>query len=167
MKNDIKGTWVEDLRSGKFPQASGVLVGEVEIGDHTVVGYCCLGVLTDQYVRTHPNGDLKWSADGLTLYQRCEAEEEEYAEYSDATGHWNEFTDNDLPNMVADWAGITGKRGEGETVTVTRDTHAYQSVERDMKSNPLIGGVGAIYRNDNAHETFEQIADAIEKDETL
>jgi len=167
MHSNIKEAWVEDLRSGKFPQASGVLVGEIEgaVSGPEVVGYCCLGVLTHQFVRTHPDGPLKWSDDGLQLLRRCD--EEDGVEFSDEDGDWYEFSDNDLPIEVAEWAGITGDRGEGETVTVTRDDEEYTRAERDMQANPLIGGVTAIYRNDDKHETFEQIADAIEQDETL
>jgi hypothetical protein len=163
MKDDIKHTWVEDLRSGEFQQANGVLVG----GSEDEVGYCCLGVLTHQFVRTHPDGPLKWSDDGLTLYRRCRDEDQDEVEYSDRDGDWYEFADNDLPEEVAEWAGLDGERGDGERVTVVANGSSHERVEHDMKSNPLINGVTAIYRNDNARETFEQIADAIEQDGTL
>lgn len=51
IKKSIKTRWIKALRSGKFLQANGALVGEVETGvdqdSNSVMapGFCCLGVL--------------------------------------------------------------------------------------------------------------------------
>lgn len=39
--SNLKSTWVEALRSGKYNQVKGTLKGRTESGE---VGYCCLGV---------------------------------------------------------------------------------------------------------------------------
>ncbi len=44
MKADLKNRWLEALRSGKYEQATGALMAEIDDG---AVGYCCLGVLCD------------------------------------------------------------------------------------------------------------------------
>ena len=44
MNPDIKKRWVEALRSGQYSQIRGKLHRENE-------GYCCLGVLTDLYLK--------------------------------------------------------------------------------------------------------------------
>lgn len=43
MKKEIKKLWVRALRSGKYVKGKGML--------KTKKGYCCLGVLTDLYIK--------------------------------------------------------------------------------------------------------------------
>ena len=45
MKPEIKAQWIEALRSGEYKQTKGEL--------RTPNGYCCLGVLTDLYLKKH------------------------------------------------------------------------------------------------------------------
>lgn len=54
MKEDVKAEWVEALRSGDYPQTTGMLRNT----DKGVVGYCCLGVLCDLYQKSNP--PLSW-----------------------------------------------------------------------------------------------------------
>lgn len=49
MKTDIKKKWVRALRSGKYKKAQGNL--RVEGSSGGIKGYCCLGVLSDLYVK--------------------------------------------------------------------------------------------------------------------
>lgn len=79
MKLDAKNKWVEALRSGRYQQAKGNLFKPDE-------GYCCLGVLTDLYLKEHGistgnhEGDIKTHSQGYT---------------------------NGIPNQeVEDWAGL-------------------------------------------------------------
>jgi hypothetical protein len=44
VNQDVKKLWVEELRSGRYTQAVGHLY-------HPLEGFCCLGVLTDVYLR--------------------------------------------------------------------------------------------------------------------
>jgi hypothetical protein len=44
MTPELKAKWIEALRSGKFPQATGELK---KIRSGEVVGFCCLGVLCE------------------------------------------------------------------------------------------------------------------------
>lgn len=45
MKPEIKAQWIQALRGGEYTQTKGEL--------RTPNGYCCLGVLTDLYLKEH------------------------------------------------------------------------------------------------------------------
>jgi hypothetical protein len=47
MKSRIKKLWLEALRSGEYEQGTKCL--------RNCDKYCCLGVLTDLYIKEHPN----------------------------------------------------------------------------------------------------------------
>ncbi|QGT54331.1 hypothetical protein b3_0087 [Synechococcus phage B3] len=49
MKQEIKEKWVAALRSGEYQQTTGCL--------RSSEGFCCLGVLTDLYLKEH---DEEW-----------------------------------------------------------------------------------------------------------
>ncbi len=68
MNQEVKKKWVDALRSGKYDQCKGSLKGEK--------GYCCLGVLTDLYLKEK---NLDW------------------IEYQ----NWGT-----LPSLVTHWAGL-------------------------------------------------------------
>lgn len=89
MNADVKKRWLEVLRSGEYAQAGGALRSDV--------GYCCLGVLCDLYVK---DGHAEW--------------------------HFNQDMDNDvsydifdegahLPGRVMDWAGLNSSDPYVET----------------------------------------------------
>ncbi|HEV2376204.1 MAG TPA: hypothetical protein VGS19_29045 [Streptosporangiaceae bacterium] len=48
MDPGVRAQWCAALRSGEYKQTKGTLRGETPEGDE---GYCCLGVLTDLYVK--------------------------------------------------------------------------------------------------------------------
>jgi hypothetical protein len=48
MNPEIRARWCAALRGGEYQQAREMLRLE---GDHGIEGYCCLGVLTDLYVK--------------------------------------------------------------------------------------------------------------------
>ncbi len=56
MKKEVKEKWIADLRSGEFPQTTCVL--------HSNDGYCCLGVLVNQFVD-------EWATINGSLAGRC------------------------------------------------------------------------------------------------
>lgn len=58
MKADIKKKWVKALRSGKYRKAKGAL--------KTTKGYCCLGVLTDLYLKETKQ---KWEGGASGVYR--------------------------------------------------------------------------------------------------
>jgi len=181
MRKSVKKNWVKDLRSPSFPQTDGRLVGPALIEDPTeeqreaadadgdsrchddeVTGYCCLGVLTHQAIRS---GDLstilRWSPHDPRQVQVWENPDDEFATTPnalDADGHWKDFPNEDLPVCVAKWAGIDDER-EGDPER--------SRLEEPNPANPLIGKDRAVRRNDTLNESFAQIAEAIEADEFL
>lgn len=79
MNELIKEQWIKDLESGEFTQCTLVLHNDVG-------GYCCLGVLCEQYIREHPE-EQGWN---LNL----SGEYELLSEYEV------------LPKCVQKWAGL-------------------------------------------------------------
>lgn len=79
MKKEIKAMWVKALRSGKYKKATGQLRKTDEANEPT--GYCCLGVLSDLYLKEHPKAK-GWDK-----------------------GIFN--NDADLPTRVRRWAGLS------------------------------------------------------------
>ena len=95
MKEDIKNSWVKALRSCEYPQTTSYL--------KSCDGFCCLGVLTDLYLKEkgyewdHLEVDNKtvgviWSTDPKTL-------DSEYPETYE------------LPEAVRTWAGMKSSSG--------------------------------------------------------
>lgn len=81
MNAEVKAQWLNDLRSGEFPQVEGKLSdGE---------GYCCLGVLCEQAVKAGviPKVD---TPDGVRY------------------GPDTDFSWGALPQAVVDWAELPG-----------------------------------------------------------
>lgn len=73
MNKRIKTKWIKALLSGKYTQTSGALCKEIEGGEK---GYCCLGILTDLYIKEKKlkweniNGDIYFGDDGALLSDR-------------------------------------------------------------------------------------------------
>lgn len=55
MNPEVKALWLSALRSGRFTQARSNLVASQPNGE---VHYCCLGVLNELYIETHPGTDI-------------------------------------------------------------------------------------------------------------
>ena len=85
MNSQIKEKWIDALLSGEYEQTQGNLY---EPG----VGYCCLGVLTDLYLKEK---GLEWDTN-CTFLSGWGSVDDEY-----------EF----LPDCVRDWAGLKDNRG--------------------------------------------------------
>lgn len=93
MNPQIKEKWINALRSGEYKQTQGNLY---EPG----VGYCCLGVLTDLYLKEK---GLEWDTNGTNSYSGWGSVDDEY-----------EF----LPDSVRNWAGLKDNRGTYEDDTL-------------------------------------------------
>lgn len=80
MNETVKTKWCEELESGKYQQCDGYL--------HIGNGYCCLGVLTDIYLKVKRK---KWDRFGSSI-----------------TGIHRVGDSTDLlPKEVIKWAGLT------------------------------------------------------------
>lgn len=129
MKPEIKKLWVDALRSGEYKQTKGCLKSED--------GMCCLGVLTDLYIKSPDNKfGFEWDYSPTTY---------SYA-ISDIVG---ESTWTDLPATVSDWAGLDESNPTIGTSLATIHNDGYNSFvypEKSIKS-----------------KTFAEIADLIEE----
>ena len=140
MDQQIKSDWVEALRSGEYEQARQAFT-RIEDGK---VKHCCLAVLTDLACKAGVEGirrSRNYEKDGMY-------------EVGDSDRGWVRHWSGGLPTVVARWAGLGHEEGLG------------------WKADPIIGGVSAAMRNDGQHsynpgQTYAEIADAIERDETL
>ena len=85
----IAKIWTTALRSGKYKQCSGAL--------NNGAGFCCLGVLTDLYIKDESTDSSDWSDEGYLL--------------GEVDGYWN-YENKKLPAAVAKWAGMHATGGE-------------------------------------------------------
>jgi hypothetical protein len=145
MKSEIKAEWVRRLKKGDKRQITGKLFefGDTDAatGKVPITGYCCLGVLVEQAIEAGVEG-LRLNGPQLQVY----VDDEE------GSG-WRDFGEEDLPDQVVEWAGLSEMRGGPGC--------------RGARDNPLLGGIDAITRNDDNGEPFDEIAAAIEGDESL
>lgn len=88
MKKDIKAKWVKALRSGQYKQAKEVLHRGGKNG-----GFCCLGVLTDLYLKEKGIKD-GWKGNSR---QECQVKLSKNDNYKHETM---------LPSEVVKWAGL-------------------------------------------------------------
>lgn len=79
MNSDIKTKWTAALLSGDYPQTKEVL--------RDSCGFCCLGVLTDLYIRE--NKGLIWENSFLVKDEETKQS-------------WNSY----LPRKVMEWSGL-------------------------------------------------------------
>lgn len=105
MKKEIKKIWLEALRSGKYKKTKSVL--------KTSKGYCCLGVLTDLYIKKTGRG--KWVA--TDYFGAKNTKRYEYGTIKETTV---------LPSNVQKWAGLNDsnpliKLSEGDSLASLND----------------------------------------------
>lgn len=134
MNPEIKAQWVAALRSGEYTQTCGHL--------HDNEGFCCLGVLTDLYIKAHPG--KRWVPHA----------------YSD--GVFIAFNDFQfLSDDIIKWAGITPHPDHHGNVVADLDEDA----EEVLGDNHHIFA-SSVYPltslNDELGMDFKQIADIIE-----
>ena len=94
MNQQIKEQWVAALRSGDYQQTKGVLRDDT--------GFCCLGVLSDLYLKEKGN---QWEV------------------VSEDCFNFPDFNDGILPDQVMDWADLSW---QNPAVTVEQFNHATQ-----------------------------------------
>lgn len=113
MKQEIATLWVDALRSGKYPQTTGVLevIGENDVDQ---VGFCCLGVLASLAV------------DAGVIYRSVSGD------YLVNYGTDGDVCMGDLPNAVQRWAGMRSADGR-------RDNTAYYQFRTGEYRDSLMG----------------------------
>lgn len=140
MNPEIKARWIEALRSGEYPQCRGSL--------KTQDGYCCLGVLTDLYLK-ETGGE--WVPGGSN---------------SEDPSYWGIQTNLDgflrtqnlvLTPEVAAWSGLTAGPDGALNKDVEVKRRQDDGYEWDMDVSTLT------MLNDRAEFTFSQIADVVEE----
>ena len=98
MKKEIADMWCDALRSGEYKQVKGTLCGIRKDGE---VGYCCLGVLTDLYIK-----DRRAKKKGLGFSNFDELSGEHDNDYN-CKPLWDiDGSRGSLPESVARWAGF-------------------------------------------------------------
>lgn len=98
----MKEKWVAALRSGDYTQAQDALRRTIEDENGSRVGYCCLGVLCNLYIKDNPGAEWVDSDDGATFVVN--------ATY---------FDTNYLPSPVMEWAGLDETDPHVRVPTVT------------------------------------------------
>jgi hypothetical protein len=86
MRQEIAQLWQEALVSKEYKQIRGQLKGP-----H---GFCCLGVLSDLYIKHNPQANVRWT---------------DANEFRQDNGHTRKLT---LPKEVQEWAGMRSEDGE-------------------------------------------------------
>lgn len=91
MNPEVKARWVEALRSGRYPRAKGALcvLDPDDLDRRTVLGYCCLGVLTELAVDA---GVLDVSPDTSGGGNRAYGARRESAYLPDEVVRWAELS---------------------------------------------------------------------------
>jgi len=136
MNPEIKASWLEALRSGKFKQGDGFLKVTEDYGmGATETRHCCLGVLCDM-------------AADAGVESRMTPYEADH-QLSWAFGH--NYETEGLTDAVQEWAGIDTNLGELDTPI---EGKGRDGNERTFHSVAEL--------NDNGY-TFAEIADVIEK----
>jgi len=131
MNKRIKQKWIKALRSGKYKQGRGHL--------HYDDKYCCLGVLTELYIREH-NGE-KWEKMlGGNLF--CFKAEE-----------------CNLPEVVSDWAGLEEK---DPLIVINDEKDILETVNDGTNGTPPNNFADLLPHAIKPH-TFNEIADLIEE----
>lgn len=132
MNKKVKGLWIEALRSGEYQQCSNRL--------NNGKGFCCLGVLTDLYIKTTGLG--KWIDDGSPESPTAKTFEGDYS-----SEHY------ELPLEVIHWAEL-------ETVYTNPVVH-YRIEDEDGEAVWEEDGLANL--NDEKKFSFIAIADIIER----
>jgi hypothetical protein len=142
MKDNIKKLWVKALRSGEYKQGKGALVVKGKQCD----SFCCLGVLTDLYVRQTKSKDKNVF---YHTYEDTMCDNLECCNPAEMTPD----SRTELHEKVMKWAGLNDGDPEinGVELSVYNDGPSRAWLESAMK---VVGPEGW---------SFKKIADLIEK----
>jgi len=135
MNEQIKELWVKALQSGEYKQSIGKLC---TIKSDGTKGYCCLGVLTDLFMKEFP--------DKLTVKEiKINREQMSYLEYQGISADGLFINDEFLLPNVVNWAEL-------------KSDNPYVMY---MNNKIMLSTM-----NDNGH-SFDEIALTIKHSETL
>lgn len=99
MDSEVKDLWLKALRSGEYRQTQGKLCGDNK--------HCCLGVLTDLYVKSEvgKRNGARWEEKKGYDYKYLEFTSDKMLLNDDGVGR-NYHEDCVLPDEVQEWAGL-------------------------------------------------------------
>lgn len=109
MNPEVKAKWLKALRSGRYKQTKHALKKED--------GYCCLGVLTNIYIKETKNGSWK-KDEGDTMFKM-------FNKQGEGVGEGGVLT-----KEVMDWAGIPKLMG---TTVVPNGSYRSLASENDLQ----------------------------------
>ncbi len=109
MNDQVKKQWIKALLSGEYVQGQNRLCQAGERYDY----FCCLGVLTDLYIREHD--DVEWSLYDKIYYSKSKTEEESLY----------------LPKEVEQWADID--QTEQQKLMVLNDSgYSFEKIAKEI-----------------------------------
>ena len=103
MNPEIKAKWLAALRSGEYEQTRNTL--------RNCKGFCCLGVLTDLYIKEK---EAKW------IFEK---------RYDETVVYWFQEAQETLPNCVKQWAGLD----DSDPFVTYRERHIVISQLNDIE----------------------------------
>lgn len=134
MKPEIKKLWIDALRSGEYQQTKRCLKNQN--------GMCCLGVLTDLYIKSEDNKlNFRWEA--LTYAPNGELVDR-YIARNDKESSWT-----DLPESIREWAGLDHRNPKLGINVASCENDGYTDNARP--------------KNNIKAKSFPEIADLIEE----
>ncbi len=153
MNQEIKALWVAALRSGDYKQQTNGVLCDIN-PDTKEEKWCCLGVLTDLYVKLYPEELIITNENNRYKGYRSPNEIMENAWY--------------LHGKVKDWAGLKSTGGNFEQEIQEQNVHNELKAELEMKNKHNYLETGHLTMsslalvNDNGC-SFSEIAQIIEK----
>lgn len=145
MNPQVKEKWVEALTNGTYKQAQGALQHDGELVDGTLgVGYCCLGVLCDLYVKENPKNPhgARWE-DGAFKF------------FDEKLGRSR--SEGDLPpGFVYKWAGLDVEDGSAPYVGISVEEAEGYGLVDESESLAVLNDEGWTFK-DIAEKIREQL----------
>jgi hypothetical protein len=151
MKKTIMNKWVKALRSGKYKQCREKLCNvNGQTGEES---FCCLGVLTDLYLKDRKQQKKGPGIKNFNTYTKKDMD------YEHDFSKWEvDGEEGCLPGEVAKWAGFN-------TITDDYKTGCFSNGKKEIDLAMLNdGGLNPLdYSKKTPSKSFKQIADVIEK----
>lgn len=150
MKKNIMQKWTKALRSGKYSQCTEKLCTvDGKTGEES---YCCLGVLTDLYLKERKRQKKGSGIEAFREYTSLDMD------YDHDFPKWEiNGEDGVLPYEVAVWAGFN-------TTTGDYKTGCFSNGKKEIDLAGLNdGGYDLFTGKTTRRKSFNQIADVIEK----
>jgi hypothetical protein len=151
MKKTIMNKWVKALRSGKYKQCREKLCNvDGKTGEES---FCCLGVLTDLYLKERKRQKKGPNIKFFRTYTK------EDMDHDFDFSKWEvDGEEGCLPPEVAEWAGFN-------TATDDYKTGCFSNGKKEIDLAILNdGGLNPLdYSKTTPRKSFKQIADVIEK----